>query len=105
MVLLQTILIVILVYYGLKFLLKWLAPKLLSYAVKKTNERFNEQFGNRQDFDTAQPKEGETIISKKPGDFGHTKTREGETTISKKPQRRSNPSKKVGEYIDFEEID
>ncbi len=86
MVLLQTILIVILVYYGLKLLLKWLAPKLLNYAVKKTNERFGQQFGNTQDFDTAQPEEGETIISKK-------------------PFRKSNPSKKVGEYIDFEEID
>jgi hypothetical protein len=26
-------------------------------------------------------------------------------TIYKKPARKSNPSKKVGEYIDFEEID
>lgn len=86
MVLLQTILIVILVYYGLKFLLKWLAPKLLNYAVKKTNERFSQQFGNAQD-------------------FGNEQTREGETTVSKKPPRKSNPSKKVGEYIDFEEID
>nr|WP_297787969.1 DUF4834 family protein [uncultured Allomuricauda sp.] len=86
MVLLQTILIVILVYYGLKFLLKWLAPKLLNYAVKKTNERFSQQFGN-------------------PQDFGNERHREGETTISKKPPRKSNPSKKVGEYIDFEEID
>jgi len=86
MVLLQTILIVILVYYGLKFLLKWLAPKLLNYAVKKTNERFSQQFGNAQDFDREPSKEGGT-------------------TISKKPPRKSNPSKKVGEYIDFEEID
>jgi len=86
MVLLQTILIVILVYYGLKLLLKWLAPKLLNYAVKKTSERFGQQFGNPQDFDNAQTKEGETVVSKK-------------------PPRRSNPSKKVGEYIDFEEID
>jgi len=86
MVLLQTILIVILVYYGLKLLLKWLAPKLLNYAVKKTSERFGQQFGNPQDFDNSQKKEGET-------------------TISKKPFRKSNPSKKVGEYIDFEEID
>ncbi|MEC3964698.1 DUF4834 family protein [Flagellimonas halotolerans] len=88
MVLLQTILIVILVYYGLKLLLKWLAPKLLNYAVKKTSERFGQQFGNPQDFDDS-----------------HTKEKEGETIISKKPPRRSNPSKKVGEYIDFEEID
>lgn len=86
MVLLQTILIVILVYYGLKFLLKWLAPKLLNYAVKKTNERFSQQFGNTQD-------------------FGREPSKEGETIISKKPPRKSNPSKKVGEYIDFEEID
>ncbi|NDV15058.1 DUF4834 family protein [Muricauda sp. TY007] len=86
MVLLQTILIVILVYYGLKFLMKWLAPKLLNYAVKKTNERFEQQFGNPQGFDNGRHNEGETIISKK-------------------PPRKSNPSKKVGEYIDFEEID
>ena len=86
MVLLKTILIVILVYYGFKFLMKWLAPKLLNYAVKKTSERFGQQFGNPQDFDNGQDNEGET-------------------TISKKPPRKSNPSKKVGEYIDFEEID
>ncbi|MBO0330028.1 DUF4834 family protein [[Muricauda] lutisoli] len=86
MVLLKTILIVILVYYGLKFLMKWLAPKLLNYAVKKTNERFEQQFGSHQDFGNEGPKEGET-------------------SISKKPPRKSNPSKKVGEYIDFEEID
>ena len=76
MVLLQTILIVILVYYGLKLLLKWLAPKLLNYAVKKTSERFGQQFGNPQDFDNSQTKEGETVVSKK-------------------PPRRSNPSKKL----------
>lgn len=86
MVLLQTILFVILVYYALKLLAKWLAPKLFNYAVKKTNERFGEQFGNYQD-------------------FSDNTAREGETTISKKPPRKSNPSKKVGEYIDFEEID
>lgn len=86
MVLLQTILVVILVYYAVKLLAKWLAPKLLNYAVKKSQERFGQQFGNYQDFRT------------NPGN-------EGETTISKKPFKKSNPSKKVGEYIDFEEID
>lgn len=86
MVLLQTILIIILVYFGLKLLLKWLAPKLLNYAIKKTSERFGQQFGGAQD-------------------FGGDRTNDGDTTIVKKPFRRSNPSKKVGEYIDFEEID
>ncbi|MER3373740.1 MAG: DUF4834 family protein [Allomuricauda sp.] len=86
MVVLQTILILILVYYAAKLLLKWLAPRLLNYAMKKTEERFGQQFGNYQD-------------------FGQKTTEEGDTTIYKKPARKSNPSKKVGEYIDFEEID
>ncbi len=86
MVLLQTILLLVLVYYVAKMLLKWLAPKLLNYAVRKTQERFGQQFGTYQDF------------REDPG-------KDGDTTVSKKPNRKSNPSKKVGEYIDFEEID
>lgn len=86
MVVLQTILVLILVYYGIKLLAKWLAPKLFNYAVKKTQERFGQQFGQYQDF------------GKEPNDVG-------ETTVFKKPFKKSNPSKKVGEYIDFEEID
>lgn len=85
MVLLQTILILILVYYGVKLLLKWLAPKLLNYAVKKTEERFGQQFGN---FDT------------------HTKSQQkAQAPGHKKSRPKSNPSKKVGEYIDFEEVE
>ncbi|PWL39053.1 DUF4834 domain-containing protein [Flagellimonas aquimarina] len=86
MVLLQTILILVLVYYAVKMLLKWLAPKLLNYAMRKTQERFGQQFGNYQD-------------------FGNKPDNEGKTPFSKKPSRKANPSKKVGEYIDFEEID
>ncbi|MGW9686122.1 DUF4834 family protein [Flagellimonas sp. 2504JD1-5] len=86
MVLLQTILVAILVYYALKLLAKWLMPKLFNYAVKKTQQRFGQEFGNYQD-------------------FGQNARKEEETTISKKPFKKSNPSKKVGEYIDFEEID
>ncbi|WP_394972194.1 DUF4834 family protein [uncultured Croceitalea sp.] len=86
MVLLQTILILILVYYGLKLLLKWLAPKLLNYAVKKTGERFGQQFGNFQDFENQSQ-------SKR------------DTRATKNSRPKANPSKKVGEYIDFEEIE
>lgn len=85
MVLLQTILILIFVYYGIKLLLKWLAPRILNYAVKKTEERFGQQFGNHQE--------------------PNHNTRTGETTVDQRTVRKSNPSKKVGEYIDFEEID
>jgi hypothetical protein len=86
MVLLQTILILILVYYGVKLLLKWLAPKFFNYAVKKTEERFGQQFGGFQDFkNQPQPKR--------------------DTTTTKNSRPKANPSKKVGEYIDFEEIE
>ena len=86
MVVLQTILFLIIVYYIAKILWKWLAPKLLNYAVQKTEERFGQQFGG---FDNAE----------------NSSETEGETTIFTKPARGSKPSKKVGEYIDFEEID
>ena len=86
MVLLQTILVLILVYYAVKLLAKWLAPKLFNYAIKKTQQRFGQEFGNYQD-------------------FGKKSDNEGEGVNSKKPFKKSNPSKKVGEYIDFEEID
>ena len=86
MVVLQTILFLIIVYYIAKILWKWLAPKLLNYAVQKTEERFGQQFGQ---FHQSQG----------------TSQREGETTVHKKRNPKSNPSKKVGEYIDFEEIE
>ena len=85
MVVLQTILFLIIVYYIIKILWKWLAPKMLNYAVQKTEERFGEQFGQfYQHRDSA--------------------GKEGETTVDKQRNPKSNPSKKVGEYIDFEEI-
>ena len=86
MVVLQTILILIIVYYLAKFLLKWLAPRLLNFAVQKAEQRFEQQFGSFQKTSTSSQNEGETSI--------HTT-----------PKRTTRPSKKVGEYIDFEEID
>ena len=86
MVVLQTILILVIVYYTVKIMLKWLAPKLFGYAMKKAEQRFGGPFGAYQQSEQ-QPRT------------------EGETTIHSAPKRRSNPGKKVGEYIDFEEID
>ena len=86
MVLIQTILLLILVYYAVKLLARWLAPKLFGYAMKKTQEQFGGQFTQR---DYREP----------------NTSNEGETSVFTRPSRKSNPSKKVGEYIDFEEID
>ncbi len=82
---LRTILIMLLVWYGVKILMKIFAPYLVRYMSKKMQERFGGQFQKQQ-----QQKNG---------------PKEGETVIDKIPQQRQTSDKKVGEYIDYEEID
>ncbi len=81
---LRTILILILVYYVLKWLGRILFPVLFQKAVRNFEDKMREQQGQAQTTD--QVKEGETVIDRRPG-----------------PQRESN--KNVGEYVDYEEID
>lgn len=83
--LLRTILIILLIYYGLKFIGRLMAPYLVKSMNKKFEKRFNEQFGNRRQ-ETSTQKEGETVIDRIP-----------------KQQKESN--KDIGEYVDYEEID
>ena len=87
MAFLKTILIILLVYYLLKILARWFAPKIFNYAAKKTEERFREKF---EGF-TNQHKSNEEQI--------------GDIIIDKKPTKQNAASKKVGEYIEFEELD
>lgn len=85
--LLKTILIILLVYYLFKIVARWFAPKLFSYAAKKTEAHFQEKFG---DFVNQNRNEKEQI---------------GDVIIDKKTTKKGNNSQKVGEYIDFEEVD
>ncbi|NNK19030.1 MAG: DUF4834 family protein [Maribacter sp.] len=87
MAFLKTILIVLLVYYLLKILARWLGPKIFSYAAKKTEERFREKF---EGFANQEMGNEEQI---------------GDIIIDKKPTKQNKASKKVGEYIEFEELD
>lgn len=89
MQLIRTILIIILVYYVFKILSRLFAPYLMKYASKKMGEKFEKQYKAQQQYkrNTPQYKEGETVIDKKP----HSSN--------------SNSSNKVGEYIEFEEIE
>lgn len=88
--LLRTILIILLVYYGLKILSRIFAPVLMRFAAKKAQERFGQQFGGFQN--QAQQRTEQ-------------KRKEGETVIDKMPNQAKSSNEKVGEYIDFEEID
>ena len=80
---LRTILIILLIYYGIKVLSRLFAPILMRFVAKKADERFGGQFNNQQ---------SEPI------------KKEGEITIDKVPKTKSS-NKNVGDYIDYEEID
>lgn len=80
---LKIILIILLIYYGLKVVTRLFGPLLLKYVTKKAGEKFQQQFSQYQ-----RPQQ----------------STEGKITIEKKPKQNSS-NKDVGEYIDYEEID
>ncbi len=80
---LKVILIIVLIYYGLKILTRLFGPLLFKYVTKKAGEKFQQHFGQYQ-----QPQQ----------------STDGEVTIEKKPKQNSS-NKDVGEYIDYEEVD
>ena len=81
---LRTILIIILVYYVLKWIGRILFPLLFQKAVKNFEKKAREQQG----FQDPQ-----------------TPVNEGETTIDRQPVPRKESKKNLGEYIDYEEVD
>ena len=82
----RTILIIVLVYYAIKILTRFFAPYLMRYMSNKVQQKFEGQFGQQQ-----QPQE--------------PKHKEGETVIDKIPNRNTSSNSKVGEYIDYEDVD
>lgn len=82
----RTILIILLIYFGVKILSRLLAPLLLKYVAKKAEERFGGPFGNFQRQSQEQPKKA------------------GEVSIDKIPKTKVS-NKDIGDYVDYEEID
>ena len=89
MVLLKTILIILLVYFGLKIILRLAAPYLLRYMSRKVEERFKGHFSG---FDNQAT---------------HTDYNEesGKVSVDKVPEKRKTSKKTVGEYIEYEEVE
>ena len=80
---LNTILVIMLIYYGIKFVGRILVPIFFQKVVKNAEEKFKQQQGYQSS----------------------NTTKEGETTIDKKPDKQNKSNNSVGEYIDYEEID
>lgn len=80
----RMILIILLIYYGVKILSRLFAPLLIKYIAKKAEQKFSGQFQQRPHQES--PK------------------KEGEVTIDKMPNTKAS-NKDVGDYVDYEEID
>lgn len=79
----RTLLIILLVYYAVKFFMKLFGPYLLKKAVDKVQKKAQQQYQNQRE----------------------TTVEEGKTVIDKKPTKTKRSNDNVGEYVDFEEID
>ena len=80
---LKTILIIMLIYYGIKFFGRLLAPVLLQRVVNKMQERFQQQYQNPQ----------------------NPSQEEGKVTLKKTNISTKTKSDDVGDYVDFEEVE
>ena len=71
--------------YLLKFLFRIFAPILMSRFIKKTSQRFEQQFNQHQ---------------------SNKREDEGKVSIDEKTSTDSNKkSDNIGDYVDFEEVD
>ena len=83
----RMVLIILLVYFGVKILARLFSPFLIKFVAKKAEERFGSQFGG---FQGGKPKQNQK--------------KEGEVVIDKIPKTKPS-NKNVGDYVDYEEID
>jgi hypothetical protein len=81
---LKTLIIILLLYFGFKYLARLFGPFLVKKAAETKQKKAEQQFGGQQPKETV--KEGETIIDKAPKNIKQSKN-------------------SVGDYVDFEEID
>lgn len=80
----RTLAIVFLCYILFRFIFKILAPILLSIFIKKSSQRFEQNFNQKQ---------------------SNQREKEGNVSIDKNISSASNKkSDNVGDYVDFEEI-
>ena len=83
--LLKFILIVGVVYFGLRFIFKFYGRTILRFILRKIGKRMERKFQQSEGFSNTQSPE--------------------KTTIDHQPPNRRQNNNDVGEYIDYEEID
>ena len=79
---LRTLVVILIIWYGLKLVTKYVFPLMLNKTVKNMQSRMEEQFRQQQ----------------------RSSRSEGEVTIESN-SRKSRTSPGEGEYVDFEEVE
>lgn len=80
----RTIIWIVLIYYAIKFFFKLFGPVILQQVVKKAGQNFQQQYQQQQNYQ-------------------HEQQQQQNFTSPK--QDKPHEKKKVGEYIDYEEIE
>jgi hypothetical protein len=78
----RTLLIIVIIYYGIRLVSKYVLPLLLNKGVQKMQQKMQDQQRQQQ---TARP--------------------DGEVTIEKDKEGNQNTTPNKGEYVDFEEVE
>ena len=76
--------IIFLTYFVFKYTIRLLAPFLIKRFANKMQDKFREEF-NQQ--------------------YKNNDSKEGEVTIENKKKSSNSKTDKVGDYVDFEEVD
>ena len=84
---LKFLLIALLVYYAFLLAWKWLMPRVLRYFAKRAFSSMEQRFGTP------------------PGSYSQAQDEPGKVSWSKRPPKPKKKGEKVGEYIEFEEIE
>lgn len=80
--LVRTLFIIVIIYYGIKLISRFVLPLLIDKGVKNMQQKMQDQQKMQQ-----------------------TKRPEGEVTIEKNRADDRNSSQNKGDYVDFEEVD
>ncbi|NQV76752.1 MAG: DUF4834 family protein [Lutibacter sp.] len=81
--LIRTIAIIVIIYYALQFIGKYIMPLFIKQVVKNVEKKMRDQQENQ---------------------YKQEKGNVGETVIDKKPSSNKESSKEVGDYVDYEEV-
>jgi hypothetical protein len=80
---LRTLLVIVILYYGIRLVVRYLFPMLLDRGLKNMQQKMQDQQRNQQ----------------------RSNRREGEVTIEGQPSKGKKNDRSGGEYVDFEEVD